>query len=65
MHMDETLFWLISIIGPAILLILLVWLVVRNRNNRAGTESQDITERGTDAVYSDEERRRREGTDGL
>ena len=63
--MDETLFWLISIIGPAILLILLIWLVVRNRNNRAGTESQDITERGTDAVYSDEERRRREGTDGL
>jgi len=63
--MDETLFWLISIIGPAILLSLLIWLVVRNRNNRAGTESQDITERGTDAVYSDEERRRREGTDGL
>jgi len=63
--MDETLFGLISIVGPAILLILLIWLVVRNRNNRAGTESPDITDRGTDAMYSDEERRRREGTDGL
>ena len=63
--MDETLFWLISIIGPAILLILLIWLVVRGRKDGPGSESQDITDRGTDAVYSDEERRRREGTDGL
>ena len=63
--MDETLFWLISIIGPAILLILLIWLVVRGRNNVDGTESKDITDRGTDAMYSDEDRRRREGTDGL
>jgi hypothetical protein len=63
--MDETLFWLISIIGPAILLILLIWLVVRNRHGRGTVESQDITDRGTDAVYSDEERRRREGSDGL
>ena len=59
--MDETQFWIISIIGPAILLIVLIWLVMRGRSNR----TTDTTEQGTREVYSEEERRRREGTDEL
>ena len=59
--MDETQFWIISIIGPAILLIILIWLVVRGRSNRTDTR----TEEGTHEVYAEEEKRRREGTDEL
>ena len=59
--MDETQFWIISIIGPAILLIVLIWLVMRGRSNR----TTETTEQGTREVYSEEERRRREGTDEL
>jgi len=29
--MDESLWWLIDIVGPAILLIILIWLVMRRR----------------------------------
>ena len=64
--MDETLWSLMTIIGPAILLIVLIWLVVRSRrrpNQTADTTAQ--TEAGTRAEYADEEARRREGTDGL
>ena len=53
--------WLIDIVAPAILLIVLIWLVMRNRSNR----SDDRTEAGTREVYRDEEVRRREGTDDL
>lgn len=53
--------WLMEIIGPAILLIVLIWLVMRNRSNR----TDDRTEAGTREVYRDEESRRREGTDDL
>ena len=59
--MDETQFWIISIIGPAILLIVLLWLVMRRRSN--GTDG--TTEAGTRDVYREEESRRREGTDDL
>jgi hypothetical protein len=62
--MDETLFWIISIIGPAILVIILIWLVFRNRNR-----SNDVTNLPADEivspVYKEDERRRREGTDDL
>ena len=57
--MDVTPFWIISVIGPAILLIVLVWLVMRGRLNR----TTDTTEAGTREVYREEEQRRREGTD--
>jgi hypothetical protein len=57
--MDVAQFWIISIIGPAILLIILIWLVMRRRSNR----SSDLTESGTREVYREEEVRRREGTD--
>ena len=57
--MDETLFWIISIIGPAILLVVLVWLVMR----RGSTGKSGRTEQATGQLYREEERRRREGTD--
>jgi hypothetical protein len=50
-----------EIIGPAILLIVLIWLVMRNRSNRP----DEHTDAGTREVYRDEESRRREGTDDL
>jgi hypothetical protein len=53
--------WLIDIVAPAILLIVLIWLVMRNRSNR----TDDRTEAGTRDLYRDEETRRREGTDDL
>ena len=64
--MDETLWGLMNIIGPVILLVLLVWLVMRSRR-RAGqtTDTTAQTERATDRLYDSEEVRRREGTDDL
>jgi hypothetical protein len=59
--MDETTLWIVEIIGPAILLIVLIWLVMRRRSDRTTGE----TEAGTHDLYSEEERRRREGTDDL
>jgi len=53
--------WIIDVVGPAILLIILVWLVMNRRSNR----TTDTTERGTRDVYREEEHRRREGTDDL
>ena len=57
--MDETQYWIISIIGPAILLIVLVWLVMR----RGASGKTGRTEQATQQLYKDEEQRRREGTD--
>ena len=62
--MDESLWWLIDIVGPAILLIILIWLVIRVRSNR-NTEENRRAEEGTRELYADEEQRRREGTDDL
>jgi hypothetical protein len=59
--MDETQWWIIDIIGPAILLIVLIWLVMRRRSNRTDAH----TEAATRDLYRDEEQRRREGTDKL
>jgi hypothetical protein len=50
-----------DIVLPAILLIVLIWLVLKVRSNR--TDSR--TEAGTRDLYRDEEQRRREGTDKL
>jgi hypothetical protein len=57
--MDEAQFWIISIIGPAILLIVLIWLVTRRRS----TGKTGRTEQATGQLYREEEKRRREGTD--
>ena len=51
--------WLIDIVGPALLLIILVWLVMR----RGSTGKTGRTEQATDQLYREEEERRREGTD--
>jgi hypothetical protein len=59
--MAQAQFWIISVIGPAILLIVLLWLVMRRRSER----TDDRTEAGTRDLYADEEARRREGTDDL
>jgi uncharacterized membrane protein len=62
--MDEGQFWIISIIAPAVLLIVLVWLVIKSRSNRNDSENRRAEE-GTRDLYADEEQRRREGTDDL
>ena len=59
--MDESLLWIMEIVGPAILLIVLIWLVIRRRSDR----STGKTEAGTRDLYREEEQRRRDGTDEL
>jgi hypothetical protein len=59
--MDQASWWVIDIIGPAILLIVLIWLVMRRRS----TGKTGRTEQATRDLYADEEKRRREGTDDL
>jgi hypothetical protein len=53
--------WIIDILLPAILLIVLVWLVLR----RGSTGKTGRTEQATHELYTEEEERRREGTDDL
>ena len=62
--MDEGALWIIEILGPAILLIVLVWLVIRNRSKRDDRDGQR-SDQGARDVYAEEEVRRREGTDDL
>jgi uncharacterized membrane protein len=62
--MGQANFWVISIILPAILLIVLIWLVIRVRSNR-NTPQNRRAEEGTRELYAEEEERRREGTDEL
>ena len=59
--MDESMCGIMTILGPAILLVALIWLVMRRRSNR----TDSTTEAGTREVYREEEMRRREGTDDL
>jgi hypothetical protein len=59
--MAYTLVGIMEIVGPAILLIVLLWLVMRSRSNR----TDETTEAGTRDLYAEEETRRREGTDVL
>jgi hypothetical protein len=59
--MDEGSWWIIDILGPAILLIVLIWLVMRRRS----TGKTGRTEQATRDLYAEEEQRRREGTDDL
>jgi len=65
--MDETLWGLVNIAGPIILLLLLVWLMFRARKRRHGTGEvpENVTEQATRANYAAEEQRRRDGVDGL
>ena len=59
--MDESLLGIMEILGPVILLIVLVWLVMR----RGSTGKTGRTEQATRELYTEEEQRRREGTDDL
>lgn len=66
--MDETLWWIVDILGPAVLVVVLIWLVMKRRSNRnpeTGDGTSQRTEAATDRLYDEEERRRREGTDDL
>ena len=57
--MDQVPWWIIDIVGPAILLVVLIWLVMR----RGSTGKTGRTEQATHDLYQEEEARRREGTD--
>ena len=57
--MDESLVGIMEVVGPAILLIALIWLVMR----RGSTGKTGRTEQATRDLYAEEEQRRREGTD--
>jgi len=59
--MGQANLWVMEIIGPAILLIVLIWLVMRRRS----TGKTGRTEQATRDLYAEEEQRRREGTDDL
>lgn len=64
--MDESLWGMMTIVGPVILLIALVWLVMRSRRRPdQATDTTPRTEQATGDLYKDEEKRRREGTDDL
>ena len=72
--MDETLWGLMNIIGPLILLGLLIWVIMKARARReskpdspptVATDTTPGTERATHNLYDEEERRRRDGTDDL
>jgi membrane protein implicated in regulation of membrane protease activity len=62
--MDQANWWIMDIIGPAILLVVLIWLVMRVRSSRESKDN-NRAEEGTKDLYRDEESRRREGTDRL
>jgi hypothetical protein len=59
--MDVAQWWIIDIVGPAILLIILIWLVMR----RGSSGKTGRTEQATREGYAEEESRRRERTDDL
>ena len=59
--MDQAQWWIMDIIGPAVLLIVLIWLVMRRRS----TGKTGRTEQATRDLYREEETRRRDGTDQL
>ena len=63
-QMDETLWGIMNILGPVILLIALIWLVMRRRSAGKPSETGN-TEHATRDLYRDEEQRRRERTDDL
>ena len=56
--------WVMDIIGPALLLILLVFLVIRGPSSRSGPDEQSSDE-GTPDIYAGEQQRRRGGTDSF
>jgi len=62
--MGHGFWWVMEVILPAILLVVLIWLVIKVRSNRDGAANHRTAE-GTRELYAEEEERRREGTDEL
>ena len=62
--MADLMWWVMNIIGPALLVVVLAWLVLRSRSDRNAVDDRRA-EQGTRDVYAEEEVRRREGTDDL
>ena len=62
--MDETQWGIVDILGPALMLVVLLWLVMRTRSKKNSPENQRAEE-GTRELYRTEEERRRDGTDKL
>ena len=62
--MDESLWGLMTIVGPLLLLAVLIWAFLRNRRDTRPSD-KERTEQATRDLYETEERRHREGTDGL
>ena len=57
--------WLImDVVAVVVLLAVIVWVVMRTRS-KGKESSPEKTERATHELYEEEERRRRDGTDGL
>ena len=54
----------IEVVGAAILLAVMAWAVMRTRS-KGKRSSPERTERATHELYEEEERKRRDGTDGL
>jgi uncharacterized membrane protein len=53
-----------EVVGAVILFALLVWVVIRTRS-KGKKSSPERTERATRELYAEEERRRKDGIDGL
>ena len=51
-----------EIVGPIILLVILFWVILRNRRAK-GEAPMSVTEQATRQEYAEEERLRREGND--
>ena len=52
--MQEMSLWgIATIVGPIVLLVLFIWVILRNRSSRV---SEDVTERATKANYEAEDR---------
>ena len=62
--MDGVGLWIMDIIGPALLLIVLIWLVIKVRKNSDDPQARRV-EDATRDLYTNEEQRRRDGTDAL
>jgi hypothetical protein len=62
--MDESQWGIVNILGPALMLVVLIWVVMRTRSRRDDAQNRR-SEEGTRDLYREEEQRRREGTDDL
>ena len=61
--MGDTFFGILTIVGPIVLLVAVIWVLMRSRRH-AGEASPETTERATKTNYQAEERAHDEGTEG-